>query len=386
MKKLFILMVVLLSLALTACGGGGDVVEQARATAESVAQDVSDVAEEALDMATGEESETAVEAAPESESVITQPEVRCDAAAIQAVDGYEATVRFMNASGAPLTVFWVDSNQTPPVPQELFQLENGDMRDEGTWVGHEFLLKDEQGDLVKNHIVAKTDCAIAYPHFGYEGDEPEEWAVLSEHYEMCGSGQAQSPIDLTTSNLADLQNIAFAYGETAVNILNNGHTIQVDQIQGSQITIGTDTYQLAQFHFHAPSEHTINGQHFPIEMHLVHKNAAGDLAVVGVLIAEGSENSGFAPVWAHLPEEENGITATGATVQLASLLPADQTVFRYSGSLTTPPCSEGVIWSVMQTPVEMSAEQIAAFTEIIEGNNRPVQPLNVRTLELDETP
>ncbi|MCA9971534.1 MAG: carbonic anhydrase family protein [Anaerolineales bacterium] len=228
---------------------------------------------------------------------------------------------------------------------------------------------------------------VVYPHFAYEGEDgPENWAELSAHYETCATGQAQSPIDLTSANLENLENIVFEYGETAVNILNNGHTIQVDQIQGSQIIIGGDNYQLAQFHFHAPSEHVVDGQPYPIEMHLVHRSASGKLAVVGVLIQEGAENGAFAPVWAHLPAEEMGINATGATVQLADLLPADQTVYRYSGSLTTPPCSEDVLWSVMHQPVEMSAAQIAAFTDIIAGNNRPVQPLNARTLTLDETP
>lgn len=396
MKKLFILIAVLLSLALVACGGGGDVVEQARATAESVAQDVSDMAEEALDTATEEESGTAEETASEGDAVITQPEVRCDATAIQGVDGYEATLRFVNASGAPLTVFWIDINQTPPMPQELFQLENGDTRDEGTWIGHEFLLKDAHGDLLKNHVVSKTDCVIAYPHFGYEGDEPEEWAVLSEHYEMCGRGQEQSPIDLTNPAMTDLQNIVFEYGDTAVNILNNGHTIQVNNNSDSQIMIGETAYKLLQFHFHAPSEHAVDGQSYPIEMHLVHQSVQPvqledgrsilQLAVVGVMITEGAENSAFTPVWSNLPAEENGTIATGATVQVASLLPTDKTIFRYNGSLTTPPCFEDVIWSVMQAPVEMSAEQIAAFTAIIEGNNRPLQPINDRTLQLDETP
>ncbi len=207
------------------------------------------------------------------------------------------------------------------------------------------------------------------------------------HYETCGTGQEQSPIDLTNATLADLENIVFNYGETAVNILNNGHTIQVDKIQGSHIVIGETTYALKQFHFHAPSEHAVDGQPYPIEMHLVHKDANEHLAVVAVLVTPGAENSAFTPAWDYLPEDETpGAIATGTSINVAALLPADQTVYRYKGSLTTPPCSEDVIWSVMSTPIEMSSDQIAAFTSIISGNNRPLQPLNTRNFQLDQTP
>lgn len=224
-------------------------------------------------------------------------------------------------------------------------------------------------------------------HWGYEGEgAPENWVELG--YNECAGG-TQSPIDLSNPTPADLQNIRFEYDEnTAVKILNNGHTIQVDQIEGSQIIIGDETYLLKQFHFHAPSEHTLNGEHFPIEMHLVHKTAdESNAAVVGVFIREGAENEAFAPVWAYLPAEETEVAQeTGATVNLAALLPAAQQIYRYDGSLTTPPCTPNILWSVMQTPLEMSAEQIAEFTRIMEGNNRPVQALNERTLQVDETP
>jgi carbonic anhydrase len=226
-----------------------------------------------------------------------------------------------------------------------------------------------------------------YPHFEYEGEDgPEQWAELSDHYETCGSGQEQSPVDLTNAATTDLDNIVFEYQETAVNIINNGHTIQVNVVPGSQIVVNGETYRLLQFHFHAPSEHAVDGQEYPLELHLVHRGANNDLAVVGVFIVEGEDNTAFVPVWDHLPEEEIGIIATGATAHPAGLLPTDQTTYRYSGSLTTPPCSEGVTWLVMKNPVEMSAEQIAAFTNIISGNNRPLQSLDARSLQLDDTP
>lgn len=235
-------------------------------------------------------------------------------------------------------------------------------------------------------------------HWSYEGEgSPENWVELG--YSEC-AGTTQSPINLASATETDLENIQFGYGDAAVKILNNGHTIQVDKIEGSQIVIGGETYFLKQFHFHAPSEHTLNGEQFPLEMHLVHKTAdEKKAAVVGVFIRLGAENGAIAPVWAHLPAEEspqaeNPATGqmeyvaqdTGESVSLAALLPSEALFYRYDGSLTTPPCSPNILWSVMQTPIEMSAEQIAAFTRIISGNNRPLQDLNARGLQLDDTP
>lgn len=224
-------------------------------------------------------------------------------------------------------------------------------------------------------------------HWSYEGEgAPEHWAELDAAYEACGLGLEQSPIDLTGSTAADLVNIAFDYAESNVNILNNGHTIQVNYDEGSSIDVDGHVYNLRQFHFHAPSEHAVDGVLSPLEMHLVHADADGNLAVVGIFVIEGKENPAFATVWEDLPAEETEAQATGMVVNAADFLPAEQVFYRYNGSLTTPPCSEEVLWSVMATPIEMSAEQIAAFTTIFEGNNRPLQPLNDRELELDETP
>ena len=224
-------------------------------------------------------------------------------------------------------------------------------------------------------------------HWGYEGEGgPENWGDLNSDYEVCGTGMEQSPIDLTDAELMDLENIGFSYRESAINILNNGHTIQIKYDEGSSIDINGQSFELLQFHFHAPSEHAVNGQLYPAEMHLVHADNEGRLAVVGVLIAEGAENPAFAPVWENLPHEETEAIATGMIVNAADLLPTQQVFYRYNGSLTTPPCSQGVLWSVMESPVEMSAQQIGAFTDIFQGTNRPVQPINTRTLQLDTTP
>ncbi len=232
--------------------------------------------------------------------------------------------------------------------------------------------------------VASEEHAV---HWGYEGDGgPEHWAELEEAYQLCGTGVEQSPVDLTSAAMFDLVNITFDYTDSNVNILNNGHTIQVNYDEGSSIDVDGHPYNLLQFHFHAPSEHAVDGTLYPAEMHLVHADEDGNLAVVGVFIAEGEENPAFVPVWDNLPAEETDALATGMMVNAADLLPTEQVFYRYNGSLTTPPCSEGVLWSVMETPIELSTEQIAAFTAIFEGNNRPLQPLNDRDLQMDDTP
>jgi carbonic anhydrase len=178
-------------------------------------------------------------------------------------------------------------------------------------------------------------------------------------------------------NPADL---SVSYRPSAVNIFNNGHTVQVNYDQGSSIVVDGTTYNLVQFHFHTASEHAIAGAHMPMEIHFVHRNAEGGLAVVGVLLKGGAENAAYAPVLQNLPAQESQpAPVAGATVDAAALLPAQRSYWRYNGSLTTPPCSEGVKWLVMSTPVELSDAQIAAFTAIFKNDERPVQPFNART-------
>jgi carbonic anhydrase len=220
-------------------------------------------------------------------------------------------------------------------------------------------------------------------HFGYQGEAgPEHWGDISEEWEACEVGKAQSPVDLSASKAADLPGLAFDYRPTPVAIVNNGHTVQVNYEKGSTLTVGGAVYELVQFHFHAPSEHTVDGKHHPLEMHLVHKDAAGKLAVVGVLVEEGEANPAFAPVFDHLPKMKAPLAVVPeARVNAEELLPADLAYYAYAGSLTTPPCSEGVHWKVLAKPVQMSKEQIEAFRRIYPGNNRPVQGLNGRVVE-----
>jgi carbonic anhydrase len=224
-------------------------------------------------------------------------------------------------------------------------------------------------------------------HWGYEGEGgPEHWGELTPDYTACADGSAQSPVNLTAAIGEDLPDIAFNYGESHLNIFNNGHTVQVNYDEGSSITVGDVQYDLIQFHFHTGSEHTIDGKQYPLEFHLVHRNAEGGLAVVGVMAVEGSENPAFADILAHAPAEETTVAVVeGVMVAAESLLPEGRLYYAYDGSLTTPPCSEGVKWHVLNTPIEMSAAQIETLADILNNNFRPVQPLHSRPLKVDTT-
>lgn len=222
-------------------------------------------------------------------------------------------------------------------------------------------------------------------HWTYEGEEgPAHWGNLRDGFKLCSTGTTQSPIDIESTVSANISDIQFNYSDSAVNILNNGHTVQVNYDPGSSIMYDGVQYDLAQFHFHHPSEHTVNGEAAPMEAHFVHRSADGALAVVGVLLVEGeADNPNFAPVFDNLPTEKVDVTTLAATVSAAAMLPDAKTYYTYSGSLTTPPCSEGVRWLLMTTPVELSAAQIEAFSAIFEDDARPVQPQNARDVIQD---
>lgn len=222
-------------------------------------------------------------------------------------------------------------------------------------------------------------------HWGYEGEEgPNHWGELDETFALCSEGHAQSPIDLTNSIGVNLVNISFDYHETTLNIFNNGHTIQVNYDTGSSITYNETTYELLQFHLHHPSEHTVDGQPADMELHFVHRDESGNLAVVGVLLMASEENNdNYAVVFDNLPTEEGEPQAGDLIVNAADLLPDSTAYFTYSGSLTTPPCSQGVRWLVLDTPVELAQSQIEAFAHIFELNARPTQALNTRDLLSD---
>ena len=222
-------------------------------------------------------------------------------------------------------------------------------------------------------------------HWSYAGAEgPEHWGDLSPSFEACKSGRMQSPIDIApeaTGLAVGAPSHDFAYRETPLRILHNGHTVQLNYAPGSIMTVQGQAYELLQFHFHAPSEHTVGGQAFPMEAHFVHMDSHGGLAVVGVLIEEGAANAALADAWAHLPAGESAEqTVADVRIDAGAVLPPDGRYHHYKGSLTTPPCSEGVRWFVLSQPISMSAAQIKKFEDAAAPNARPVQPLNARLL------
>lgn len=225
--------------------------------------------------------------------------------------------------------------------------------------------------------------AGAGAEWGYEArNGPMVWGSLDQAYSTCALGGEQSPVDLTGGRSADLPKVEFDYRRSGATIENTGHSIQVNPVPGSGIVLDGVRYELRQFHFHHGSEHTVAGKRLPLELHLVHEDARGSLAVVGVLFTQGDANDALAPVWAHLPAEPSPTRPIPEELDLAALLPDRRTMWRYRGSLTTPPCTEGVAWAVFAEPLALSAGQIEAFAAIYPNNYRPVQPLGERVLHL----
>ena len=221
------------------------------------------------------------------------------------------------------------------------------------------------------------------PSWGYGAhDGPASWSSLDPGFALCALGKEQSPIDLAGGRRAALDPVRFDYRRARVSVENTGHTVQANPESGGSILLDGARYELRQFHFHHGSEHLVDGVRLPLELHLVHAGADGALAVVGVLFEEGAENETLAPVWARLPAEPGPPSPVPGTLDLASLVPPGPAMWRYRGSLTTPPCSEGVAWAIATGRLTMSAAQIAAFAAIFPRNYRPVQPLGERVLQI----
>ncbi len=222
------------------------------------------------------------------------------------------------------------------------------------------------------------------PHWGYQGKTgAQAWGDLEPGFAVCKLGKFQSPIDIRDAQAkqAALPPLRFAYAPAAAEVVNNGHTIQVNLPAGGTLGLADGDYKLLQFHFHTPSEEKINGRAFPMVAHLVHQDAAGKLAVVAVLFKQGRENAALRTVFANLPAMAGDKRALPAPISLADLLPAERGYYRFKGSLTTPPCSEEVSWQVLKQPVEISKAQLDAFRKLYPMNARPTQPLNGRTVE-----
>lgn len=229
-------------------------------------------------------------------------------------------------------------------------------------------------------------------HWGYSAsDGPAQWMSLREDWRLCGEGRSQSPIALRVKDaVAPAEALDFDYKPSSLRIsrnayvveaLNNGHTIQVNVDEDSDLAIGAKRYRLLQYHYHAPSEHAVNGRHYPMEIHLVHQSEAGEIAVVGIFVEEGEENPALLDVLDHLPEEHEGpVHRENVEQHPKKLIPERHRWFRYAGSLTTPPCTEDVRWFVIESPIQASRSQIDAFTALYSGNARPIQERHDRSV------
>ena len=229
-----------------------------------------------------------------------------------------------------------------------------------------------------------TGAPAADVHWGYDGPQgPQTWGQLRPDFNLCARGTRQSPIaiDSNTTLLGPAEPIQFNYGPSSGTVINNGHTIQVDVAGENAIAVRGSRYRLVQFHFHAPSEEQINGQRYPMVAHLVHRNDDGQLAVVAVLLQEGPPNPVIDKVWTYMPlDAADRVRMPRDALNLLALLPADQRYYQFMGSLTTPPCSEGVLWMVLKQPMSISRAQMRLFTQLYSHNARPLQPLNGRVV------
>ena len=230
----------------------------------------------------------------------------------------------------------------------------------------------------------KTDKAIA-SSWSYQGEGGTDfWGELDPGFQACGTGKAQSPINIEGSGYSlDVGSLDFNYQDTPLTIVNNGRTVRVDYQPGSSLILDGREYELLQFHFHQPSEHLISGRAASMEAHFVHQDrATGDLVVLALLMSEGKTNQALDFIWQQIPRSDTQTSKiSDLTINALQLLPEDsKRYYRYQGSLTTPPCSEIVTWLVLKQPVEISRSQIASFLDVIGTNARPVQALNQRTL------
>jgi carbonic anhydrase len=214
-------------------------------------------------------------------------------------------------------------------------------------------------------------------HWGY--DDAEHWGKLGPDYALCSTGKNQSPINITHTLEAQTPPLTFDYQQGNAEIVNNGHTIQVNIRAASTLTLRGHSYSLKQFHFHAPSENEIDGKSYPLEAHFVHADKRGNLAVVAVMFEVGEENTGLSTAWRNMPEHAEETQQLTDFISPSALLPNNKDYYRFNGSLTTPPCSEGVTWLVMKQAMTVSQAQLDQFKQVMgHPNNRPIQPVNAR--------
>jgi len=222
----------------------------------------------------------------------------------------------------------------------------------------------------------------AHPHWSYDGAEgPDHWSQMEADFSTCSTGKNQSPVNLTNFIKAELAPIKFDYKAGGDQVMNNGHTVQVNFAEGSSMILNDQTFALKQFHVHSPSENQINGKSFPMEAHFVHADTDGKLAVIAVMFEEGKANAELQKAWKSMPHGAGEEVTLKENIIGTAVMPSDKSYYRFSGSLTTPPCTEGVTWLVLKKPVTASKEQIENFTHVMHHhNNRPVQHVNARAI------
>ena len=221
-----------------------------------------------------------------------------------------------------------------------------------------------------------------HAHWDYAGPEgPAAWAQIKPEFSKCASGTRQSPIDIREGIRVDLEPVAFDYKAGGFKVVDDGHTVQVDVAPGNSIEVMGRRYDLIQFHFHRPSEERIDGRQFDMVAHLVHRDLEGHLAVIAVLLERGSALQAVQNVWNNLPLEKGDAVVARTLLDPSEMLPTDRRYYTYMGSLTTPPCSEGVLWMVMKTPLPISAEQIGIFARLYPMNARPIQSAGGRLVK-----
>ena len=235
-------------------------------------------------------------------------------------------------------------------------------------------------------VVEEKAEAPVYTHsaWGYgAANGAHKWASLDAGFAACGSGEKQSPINIDKFLQEDLPDITPAYQDAPLSVVNNGHSVQVKYAKGSGFSADSIDYGLLQFDFHTPSEHYLDGAPYPMEAHFIHQNAQGGFGIIAVMMKIGAHNPTIEGIWQNVPAAGAVKDVEGVSVNAASLLPENLDYYRYEGSLTTPPCSEGVTWFVMKEPIELSENQLKAFQSVFPVNARPVQPLNDRVVTGD---
>lgn len=239
------------------------------------------------------------------------------------------------------------------------------------------------GSHAADHAAKAIDQHNAHgaKHWSYSGEgAPAQWGYLEPGFSLCRLGKQQSPVDIRVQGSGKPAPIDFAYTASSAEVVNNGHTVQINLPDAGGFKLDGTEFKLAQFHFHTPSEEKIRGVAYPMVAHLVHKSAAGNLAVVAVLFELGDENQALKEMFAKLPA--NGQTAhLSKAFNVSDLLPAYKGYYKFMGSLTTPPCTENVQWQILKQRVEISKAQWEAFRKLYKMNARPVQPLNQRQVE-----